>query len=174
MTSRAARAALSIVSTPAPVPTGRVRCVALTGHRTRGLRPEATDLIRDAIGRLTAQHPGALWLAGGATGADMIATSELLDRGQQVRLILPFVPAIQAQQWSLEQRQVLLDHVARASGVEVVAEHYSVAAYHERNRRLVQQADLLVAFYDGRPTGGTYQTIQAAASRQLPVMVWWV
>ena len=168
------QAALALVSRPAPVPTGRVRCIALTGHRAPGLQPGASDAIRHAIGQLVIQHPGALWLAGGATGADMIATSELLDGGQQVRLILPFVPAIQARQWSLDQRRVLLDHVARASGVEVVAEHYSVAAYHERNRRLVQQADLLVAFYDGRRTGGTYQTIQQAASRHLPVMVWWV
>lgn len=165
------QAALAIVSTPAPVTTGQVRCVAISGHRLPGLSPGGPATIRGAINQLVRRYPGVLWLAGGATGADQIAVGTLLDLGQRVRLILPFHPAIQARLWPVAQRRTLLDHMARAAGVEVVADQYSVGAYHERNRRLVERADLLVAFFNGR-AGGTASTIQQAKRRRLPVLVW--
>jgi hypothetical protein len=88
--------------------------------------------------------------------------------------MLPFHPALQSRHWAPAQRQTLLDHVTRASGVEVVTDQYTVSAYQERNRRLVANADMLVAFFDGKPTGGTYNTIQQAGRQRVPTLIWWV
>ena len=156
-----------------PTPSGgHIFQVAVSGHRD--LTSAAPAVIRKAIGQLVDLYPSALWLAGGATGTDQIATGELLDRGQKVRLVLPFNLVIQARLWSESRRRILLDQIARAAGVEVVADQYHPKAYLDRNRRLVERADLLVAFYSGRSTGGTAHTIRLAARRRLPVLVWWV
>jgi len=47
---------------------------------------------------------------------------------------------------------------------------YNVAGYHQRNRRLLERADMLVAFTDGRSTGGTASVIRQAEKKGVPVI----
>jgi predicted Rossmann-fold nucleotide-binding protein len=143
--------------------------LALTGQRS--LAPGSPAIIRQAIRALIARYPSATWLAGGAVGADQIATDELLACGARVELVLPFPIAIQGARWTDAQRRTLVDQIARAAAVEVLRDTYSVAGYHERNRRLVTRADLVVAFYSGVGSGGTAATIRQARRQAVPVHV---
>jgi hypothetical protein len=145
--------------------------IAVTGHRLGRLSPGAPAVIRAAVRELVGRHPGAVWVAGGAIGVDQIVAGELLRLRERVQLVLPFSPAVQSVRWSPAQRQTLLSQVANAMAVEVLYQAYDLAAYHERNKRLVELADLVVAFFDGRPTGGTAATIAEARRRAVPVEV---
>lgn len=150
-----------------------IRTIATTGHRPGSLPRDAERHIRAGVREVAEQYPGATWLTGGAIGADQIATSELLDRGERVELVLPFDPIVQAERWSFNQQLTQLDHLLRVAEVHVVCDRYDRAAYHKRNRRLVERADLLVAFWNGRLRGsGTAATVRLADELQVPVI--WV
>jgi hypothetical protein len=46
---------------------------------------------------------------------------------------------------------------------------YGRAAPLIRNREIVDRGEVLIACYDGRGRGGTYQTIRYATSRHIPI-----
>lgn len=142
--------------------------VAITGHRR--LPPGAGIVVRETIAMLVARYPGATWRAGGAIGTDQIATDVLLGLGQIVHLILPFPLEIQAARWTPIQIRQLHDQIARASHVEVLSQRYHVSGYHQRNLRLLERADVLVAFTDGRSAGGTASVIRQAKRGGIPVI----
>jgi len=58
---------------------------------------------------------------------------------------------------------------ARVAPVEILRGGYHVGGYHERNRRVLDRADILVAFTGGR-AGGTASVIRAAERRGIPVV----
>jgi len=142
--------------------------LALTGHR--GLPPGAPVLIRQQLEELVRLYPSATWLSGGAVGVDQVAAQALLALGQRVEFVLPFPIDIQSARWSTAQRETLRFLVTRAAAVEVLATRYHVTGYHIRNRRLLERADVLVAFTDGRSTGGTASVIREARRREMPVL----
>ena len=63
----------------------------------------------------------------------------------------------QADRWSAALRGRHDALVAGADIVTATGHRYSPSCLHRRNRYLVDNADLLLAAYDGRP-GGTAQT----------------
>lgn len=51
------------------------------------------------------------------------------------------------------------------------SKHPGKSAAIIRNYQIVDAVDELVAFYDGRTTGGTYKTVEYAISKQKPVHI---
>ena len=148
-----------------------VNTIAVTGHRGHHLPARAGHYIRSAIDEAADQYPGAIWLTGGATGSDQIATDVLLERGEHVELVLPFPPVVQGARWSRVQQAKLRDHLGRARAVNVLRSRYHPDGYRDRNRELVQRADLLVAFWNERPGSGTAMTVRMAERARIPIIV---
>lgn len=151
--------------------TANTSTVAITGHRPKALPRGAQQRIRSSIRDLVQRYPGATWLSGGAIGVDQIAADELFSLGQRVELVLPFSPEVQATLWSPVERQVFDQQIRKASSVEVLRETYHPDGYRERNKRLVQRADLVVAYWNGSPSG-TAATVYEAVRQRVPVL--WV
>lgn len=88
------------------------------------------------------QYPGAIWMHGGARGFDSQVDAYARDHCIQV---------------------------------EVVRPNYSMDDYRYaplvRNRKMVDAADLVIACYDGRKTGGTWFTINYARRMKKDVVV---
>jgi predicted Rossmann fold nucleotide-binding protein DprA/Smf involved in DNA uptake len=78
-------------------------------------------------------HPGSTWVHGGAEGFDTQVNDFALTNGFQPEVIPPDYNAYPPKQAPLE-----------------------------RNKVIVGKCDLLVACYDGRKRGGTYQAINYA------------
>lgn len=93
------------------------------------------------LGMIRDEFEGAQWLHGGAKGFD-----------SQVQAF--------AEKWQIECQTLAPDYASFPPKLAPLI----------RDRKLVEQADLLVACYDGRETGGTAYTIHLAQARQLTVI----
>ena len=164
--------------------TDQIYTVALTGHRPDRLagydmsHPFYQVLHQELSSRVQAllgQHQRLELRSGLALGADTIwAQVGLQLREQhpgriQVAGYLPFPgqadrwPAHSRDTWALIRHSLDREHIC--------AESYSISAMHRRNAVLIQGADLLLALWDGKPTGGTAGAVRLARAQKTPVHV---
>jgi len=132
--------------------------ISFTGHRWVTFGSIQSHLVS-----LYEKYPDAEWIVGGAIGADSAAAKFAIENGIPFHLILPFPPAIMTKYWSAAQRAFLHESIDHAASLSVVAPSYSNRAYRLRNERMVDMADLTVAYYNGQ-RGGTANCVQYAQS----------
>ena len=138
----------------------------------------STSLIRAAsISSAASEAIQALYdmgyrhfISGGAPGMDMFAAEAVLElRAQHPDMILEMVSSFddQAARWSPELR-ARYDRLF--SQADIATGHaYTKNAMFRRNHYLVDNADLLLAAYDGQP-GGTAMTCELARRYDVPGM----
>ena len=113
----------------------------------------------------------AHFISGGAMGMDMFAAEAVLDLKEDYPWIIlemasPF--DAQAARWEPEYQARHARLFAEADIVTVISHNYTRACMFRRNRYLVDNADLLLAAYDGKP-GGTAMTVEYAHHTGIPV-----
>ena len=126
--------------------------------------------LREVIEALVAEGY-AHFLSGGAMGMDMYAAEIVLELRERypwitLEMVSPFDG--QASRWAPElqaRRQRLFEE---ADVVTVTGREYTKACMFRRNRYLVDNADLLLAAWDGQP-GGTAMTCGYAREVGIPV-----
>ena len=147
----------------------RKRC-AFTGYRPQKMPfgfneqdPRCIDFKRrlyDAIEQLI-QEGYTHFLSGGALGMDMFAAEAVLElKGKYPNILLEMVSPFdgQADRWDFRYK-ARHDRLFRAADKITATSHeYTKACMFRRNRYLVDNADLLLAAYDGL-TGGTAMTV---------------
>ena len=144
----------------------KVCCV--TGHRTipanqlARVEFELRGLIRQAIGA------GCdTFISGFAEGVDLIFARLVLEfqakRYVKLEAAIPYADRIKC--CNPEVKTLL----AKCHKVHIVNEQYSPGCFFVRNRFLVDRADAVIAVYDGRQSGGTYQTICYAEEAGKPI-----
>lgn len=157
---------------PAYPGTRILRC-AFTGHRPMKMPfdyneedPRCIDFkrrLRDTIEMLIWQGY-THFLSGGAMGMDMYAGEIVLELRQQypwiaLEIAVPFDD--QATKWPPEYRKRYQTITDNADIITCVNHEYTKRCMFDRNRYLIDNADLLVAAYDGKP-GGTQMTCEYA------------
>jgi hypothetical protein len=147
--------------------------LAIAGHRSLDVYPRAQTVIRQTLLNLGAPDPGARWRASGAVGVEQVAVDQLLELDQRVQLVLPFPPAVMSLFWSATDYYTLVKQLRRVESVEILRQAYHIDGHRLRNQRMLQRANLLVAFLDPVvPFGHTITTVREALHRQVPV--YWV
>lgn len=153
-----------------------IKRVCFTGHRPEKIagwseNPEAIErsvraALAEEIVRCVADG-AERFLCGMAPGFDLWAADELLRLralggiGGDVELVA-VVPHEGFSRTFDEASKVLYEEVlAAASEVVTLSPHYYHQCYARRNRYLVDNADFVVAYYEGC-SGGTRQTIDYA------------
>lgn len=168
----------------------RIRCpldlhakrVSFTGYRPQKM-PWAFDesdplcidfkkRLRDTIEMLILQEY-THFISGGAMGMDIWAAEAVLELkatypGVKLEMVSPFDD--QAAKWSAEYRARHDRLFAQADIVTATGHAYTKGCMFTRNRYLVNNADLLLAAYDGQP-GGTAMTIDYARKIGVQVLV---
>ncbi len=144
-----------------------------TGHRnildndraavTAALRVLLPDLIRDGV---------TLFRTGGALGFDSLAAEEILRIKRnfpEVKLHI-YVPCLdQNKYYNDEQKAVYLKHINAADNIFCISEKYYNGCMHARNRALVNDSDICVA-YIRESSGGTAYTVNYAEKNGVRVI----
>ncbi|MFD8328174.1 hypothetical protein [Streptomyces lydicus] len=151
--------------------------IAVTGHMD--LADEAIGRIRAGLRELLADLPADALVGRSclARGADTLFAEEILSLGGRLSAIIPSRDYREAVVRPADLAEFDALCAAAAEVVVLPYEHAGRAAYEAANRRLLQDADRLVAIWDGSaPTGrggGTADTVAAARQAGLAVDVVW-
>jgi uncharacterized phage-like protein YoqJ len=153
-----------------------VKCCAFTGHRPQSLpfgfreaAPECTALkqcLREQI--ITLAELGVThYISGMAIGVDMYAAEIVLELKAvypKLTLECAFPCETQAVKWSEPLRERYYNIAAQCDQETLLQTHYTAGCMQRRNRYMVDQSDLLLAVWNGRPSG-TGKTVLYAQSK---------
>lgn len=145
-----------------------------TGHRVIPARvlPALAGELEQTLRRLIGE--GVRYFgAGGALGFDTLAAETVLRlKGEypDVRLILVLPCRDQTRGWKEADVRRYRDIASRADKVVYTAEHYSPGCMHRRNRHLVENSSVCVAWCT-RETGGSAYTAAYARQRELRLVM---
>ncbi|MBR4296504.1 MAG: DUF1273 family protein [Clostridia bacterium] len=144
-----------------------ITTVCFTGHRSipENVRPAVSELLSEVIWGLYLRG-ARIFKAGGAIGFDTMAAQAVIDlrsktgdRSVKLNLCLPAPD--QTKKFSRFDK-IIYDLVRENSDcVTYVSKYSTTESYYERNRRLVQNSDVCVA-YCTKQRGGTYYTCKQA------------
>ena len=128
------------------------------------LRYEIENKIKDGV---------MVFIAGGATGFDMMAQQAVLDlkeRYPEIRLCLYLPCCDQAEHWSEKDRERYFSYLKSADEVYYVSrEKYADGCMKRRNSAMVEAADCGIAYaWAGR--SGTGQTLRMAEKKGIEVI----
>lgn len=150
--------------------------VSFTGHRPDKIAgwKESKGVVEVAIRKALAEAIEGLvaegadtFLSGMAPGVDLWAADEVLRLrgegriGANVRLVLALPYPNFERSFRAEWRGLYADIVARADEVVCVSAGYHYGCYTRRNDFLADNADVVVAYYEGSE-GGTRYTLRRA------------
>ena len=148
------------------------RTCCFTGHREilddmAYIREHLNDEIENLIKMGITQ-----FITGGARGFDTIAAKSVLSLKKKYPYItfLLVIPCEgQENGWSAQEKEEYHLIRAKADRVVVLAEHYYKGCMQERNRYMVDQSSVCLA-YLRKDSGGTAYTVQYAKNKQLQVI----
>lgn len=155
--------------------TGRPEDLVIN-NRVIDLRPIIPIFFTLAVARAKREgRDRLLVITGGARGTDQLVAEYALEHplvdGMKVAywVVLPFPFEIMVgsgdghYRWRSEHRERLARLIAGAEFVpEPINKTHAVWAYHRRNEYMVDHAETVVAFWNGRRSGGTYACIKYA------------
>lgn len=149
----------------------RLTC-AFTGHRVIGEK-DRENLIEklDLTVADLAEKGVERFICGGALGFDTLAAQAVLrlKEKKNVFLELALPCGDQAAKWSEKQKAEYERIRARADRVNVLFDKYVTGCMQFRDAFMVDNADILVSFYRGKP-GGTQYTYMYAENRGLKII----
>lgn len=145
----------------------RIHTVCFTGHRSidTEISFRVPTVLKGVMEELIARG-ARRFLAGGAIGFDTIAALSVLELKEKypditLELVLPCRD--QSRYWDRSSVIVYKYIMRRADKIVYVNEHFSSHCMYERNRRLVDESDLCLA-YLARSSGGSAYTFGYALS----------
>ena len=144
-----------------------MRACSFTGHRQIKFehKKQLPSLLDRAIS--FAYSKGCRkFLTGGAVGFDTEAAREVIKfrishPDISLVLVLPYIN--QSERWSDKQKEAYEYTLSMADEVIYVSEEYTDTCMKERNLRLAEEADILIA-YVARDKSGSAQTVRMARS----------
>jgi len=111
------------------------------------------------------------FFSGGAVGFDTLAAREVIRfrlSHPDARLLIVIPCKNQSESWSSSQISLYEYTLINADEVEYIADIYTDGCMKERNQRLADLSDMMIA-YVNRPYSGAAQTVRMAAKDGKPV-----
>lgn len=107
-----------------------------------------------------------------ALGFDMLAAEEVLKLKEELPgiLLVATVPyREQNERWGANQKKRYLEILEKVDDVIVLSEHYYNGCFLKRNDFMLNHVAALLAYFDGKPTGGTFYTVRNAKRLSLQI-----
>ena len=143
-----------------------------TGHRTlpANEREQILSVLTKKIEELI--NTGiAVFINGGALGFDTLAALAVLglkSKYPNIKLKIYAPSAEQSDMWSEDNKRIYRYILSRADEVKVLSDKNYPGCMHERNRRMVDDSDCVIA-YVKKTSGGSYYTAAYALSNDKTV-----
>lgn len=147
-----------------------------TGHRPSPGRFDSDPatfarLTRLAFDWILDEQPDTV-ISGMALGWDQALATAALEHGIPVIAAIPFIG--QADRWSKPDVERYWHLLERCSEKRVISTGgYSAEKFQRRNEAMVDDADLVLALWDGLPKGGTANCVAYAEAAGKPVVNLW-
>ena len=151
----------------------KVRTICFTGHRELDTSsPDAIARALNQVVRMLIAHGAHRFLTGGALGFDTAAALCILELKKEfphisLELILPCKN--QTKLWNEDARNTYNFILGAADRIVYMHEKYTASCMHDRNRRLVDEGDMCVAFLK-HSGGGTAYTVAYALKQDKEVI----
>lgn len=159
------------------------RACAFTGHRPTkfsfgyneddqrclALKEQLTEIIEQLV-----NNGVCSFYSGMALGVDQWAAQAVLNlkaKYPQVRLIAVLPCESQANNWTWRQQDIYQNLLNKCDEIQIIGKYYTSHCMFQRNRRLVDQADHLIAVYDGCQGGGTTYTVNYARKKGRQIII---
>lgn len=153
--------------------TKQIKHVCFTGHRSiDAAHSPLIPTLLDQILRTLIRHGATHFYAGGALGFDTVAAIAVIKLKKEfphIKLDLILPCKNQTKMWSESDRAVYDAILTQADSVEYVRELYTSYCMHERNRKLVDSAEICVA-YCAHSGGGSAYTVSYALKSEKEVI----
>lgn len=133
------------------------------GRTKRELRMFARQVLR--------RHNPSLVIAGGALGWDQALAWAALDLELKLRLVLPFRGM--ENRWEPDMRAEFHRMVDKADSAIWLGEAYDPDLYQARNVQMVDESEGVLALWDGRKHGGTFNCLRYAHTQDRRVHHLW-
>ena len=148
------------------------RGCAFTGHRRideadrNRLRQRLNEIVESL-----ASDGIEIFYCGGAVGFDAIAAQTVLEKrdrlGIKLCIVIPYTE--QNEGYTPDQRRQYEKILAAADESITVSTRSDKNAYHIRNRYMIDQAEVCVAYYV-RESSGTAYTVKYAEKKDVPII----
>lgn len=151
----------------------KIETVCFTGHRfirksnALMIPTRLKGVLEDLIGKGARR-----FRAGGAMGFDTVAALcilELKEKYPEIKLELVLPCRDQSASWNEYEKQVYNYILSQANSVEYITDAYANWCMHERNRRLVNESQVCIAYLT-ESHGGTAYTFNYALKKGLEVI----
>ena len=139
-----------------------MRRVCFTGHRD--IKPEDITYVRSCLRlliRMEIRRGTTHFMCGLARGVDSFAADIVNDEKKNFPDIV-LEGAAPIRSWLKSKDAEIRRNVSLCDEVFVISEKYSKDCYQKRNMFMVDRSDRVIAVYDERGEGGTYNTVKYA------------
>lgn len=129
--------------------------IMVTGHRPERINGKEKEIEEWLDSQLLKYQP-TIAISGMASGVDQIFANLALKRNINLAAVLPYRRA-----WD-SYHPVVQDMLVRAKEVVYACDKYNKQGYFIRDCIMVDAADVVLAIWDGKEWGGTWNTIKYA------------
>jgi uncharacterized phage-like protein YoqJ len=143
--------------------------VAFTGHRPQHLSLPQREFAKTEISRVLRRLQPEAVISGMAPGVDIWAVEAALSLGIPFDAYVPF-PG-QESRWSPEVRKRYFELLGYARTKRIVSPEFTRTAFQDRNVAMVDDCDVVIAVWNGKRSGGTYNCLKYARSVEKALLV---
>lgn len=152
--------------------------IAVSGHRFLDNPEGVTRCVDQLIQQIAVDYPGLVWSVFSplAEGADQLVVERILRHQPQARLVVPLPMPEEAYLATFNTKsgraQFHRLHALAQQTLVLPGTATPETAFLQIGRYLIEQCDLLIAVWDGKPArgpGGTSDVVQMARQHQFPL-----
>ena len=115
------------------------------------------------------------FISGGAIGVDMdFAEAVLQAKKQHKDIVLEIAVPCRNQdlKWSKDDKKRYVEILKSADHVNILSENYTSFCMQKRNEYMVDKSDLVIAFWNGEESGGTWNTMNYAKRKGKQLVIY--
>lgn len=142
--------------------------LAITGHRPE--RISDVNLVRNAMRTFFRENKPEIVIQGMAAGVDLWSAAAASLENIPYIAAKPFAGHAPRKDWKVAYDWVW-EHAHEQKIVDTAMSYPGSYVYQKRNIWMIDNANAVLAIWDGGHSGGTYNAISYAIKRELPIYI---